>query len=76
MEPANTIIDALGGPTAVAKIVGVHRTRVSMWKVERRKGGSGGLIPMKHAVVLLAAAEAQGIEIAAEDFFPAKEGVA
>ena len=33
MEPAATIIKRLGGPTAVAQIAGVHRTRVSNWTV-------------------------------------------
>lgn len=69
MKPASSIIEAFGGPTTVAKIVGVHRTRVSMWKVSKEKGGTGGLIPMKHALVLLEEARRRGVEVAPEDFF-------
>lgn len=69
MEPANTIISALGGPTKVAKIVGVHRTRVSNWKRAKEKGGTGGIIPMRHALVLLDEAKRLSIDITPEDFF-------
>lgn len=68
MEPANTIIDTLGGPTAVARIVGVHRTRVSGWKRPKEKGGTGGRIPFWHAEKLIAAAAAQGKSLSADDF--------
>jgi hypothetical protein len=68
MEPAATIIHKLGGPTFVAAIVGVHRTRVSNWMRPREKGGTGGNIPHWHAAKLLAYAKANNIDLAPIDF--------
>ncbi|SEL41286.1 hypothetical protein SAMN04488032_12710 [Pacificibacter marinus] len=70
MEPAKTIILALGGPTEVAKVVGVHRTRVSMWKVPRAKGGTGGVIPHWHIEKLMAAAREKDVSLSLRDFAP------
>jgi hypothetical protein len=68
MEPAHTIISKLGGPTAVAKVVNVHRTRVSNWKRPRVSGGTDGMIPQRYHRPLLDYAKAAGIALAAEDF--------
>ena len=73
MEPARGIIDRLGGANAIATITGVHRTRVYGWMRARELGGTGGVIPVKHAPALLAAAEAQGVHLKAEDFLPMAE---
>ncbi|RFC65047.1 hypothetical protein DYI37_04055 [Fulvimarina endophytica] len=73
MEPASTIVTALGGPTKVAKIVRVHRTRVSNWCRPKEKGGTGGIIPIKHAPALIAAARETGLTLSADDFLPASE---
>lgn len=70
MEPAQTIIKNLGGPTAVAGIVGVHRTRVSNWTRPRDVGGTGGTIPFKHVPLLIEAAKDRGIDLSADDFLP------
>lgn len=70
MEPASTIVRALGGPTLVAKIAGVHRTRVSNWCRPKDKGGTGGVIPFKHVPALIAAAREQGSNLSASDFLP------
>lgn len=71
MEPAASIIKTLGGPTAVAEIVGVHRTRVSNWSRPKESGGTGGVIPFKHVPALLQAAKEMGVALAADDFLPA-----
>ena len=71
MEPAASIISKLGGDTAVAAIVGVHRTRVANWKRSKESGGTGGVIPFKHVPALIAAARAAGHELSADDFLPA-----
>jgi hypothetical protein len=68
MEPAQTIIRKFGGPNAVAKIVSVHRTRVSSWQRPRAKGGSEGRIPQNHIPALLAFARENGLDVKAEDF--------
>jgi len=70
MEPASRIIDMLGGPTKVASICGVHRTRVSNWKRPREAGGTGGVIPHWHVQKLLDAARNSDVPLAAEDFAP------
>lgn len=70
MEPAATIISALGGPTKVAKIAGVHRTRVWNWTRPKAGGGTGGVIPMRHIGKLMSAASTAGVKLKAEDFIP------
>lgn len=70
MKPAQTIIKRLGGPSKVAEIVNVHRTRVSNWKRPKSLGGTGGLIPQSHHPVLLRYAAEHSIDLKAEDFLP------
>lgn len=70
MEPASSIIEMLGGPTKVAGIVGVHRTRVSNWKRPREVGGTGGIIPHWHVEKLIDAARAEGVDLSPQDFAP------
>lgn len=70
MEPAHSIIRKLGGPSAVAALIGIHRTRVSNWQRPRSAGGTGGRVPQNHIPKLLQAAKAQGIDLRAEDFLP------
>jgi hypothetical protein len=70
MQPAEQIISRLGGPTAVSKLVSVHRTRVSNWKRPREKGGTGGLIPQHHHRILLDYAERHAISLSPADFLP------
>jgi hypothetical protein len=68
MEPADSIIARLGGPSAVAGIVKIHRTRVSNWKRSRQSGGTGGVIPQRHHRALLDFAAEQSIALTAEEF--------
>lgn len=70
MEPATSIIKALGGPTKVAVIAGVHRTRVHGWTRPKGVGGTGGHIPLPHIPKLLSAAREKGIDLTADDFIP------
>lgn len=49
------LIDALGGPQAVAALCGVGISAVKMWK-------SRGEIPAQHALVVWSAALAAGID--------------
>lgn len=68
MDPADTIIKLFGGTGIVARITGVHRTRVSSWKRPKTARGSNGRIPQNHIGVLLAYAREHGIAVKAEDF--------
>jgi hypothetical protein len=70
MEPAATIIRKLGGPTAVSRLLNVHRTRVSNWMRAKSVGGTGGRIPQDHHRALLEHARQQGVALTAEEFLP------
>lgn len=70
MEPAKSIIARLGGPTKVREITGVGMTAPHSWQHPKSKGGTGGLIPMRHIPALLAYAREQGIELTADEFIP------
>lgn len=72
MEPASSIIVKLGGPTRIAREVGVHRTRVSNWQRPRTVGGTGGQIPQRHIPALLKLAKDADVELSADDFLPAE----
>ncbi|ANB33246.1 hypothetical protein A6024_03600 [Rhodovulum sulfidophilum] len=74
MEPASTIISALGGPSAVAKVIGIHRTRVSMWQASRERGGTDGLVPYRHIPKLLELAAERGVPLSPADFIPTPTG--
>jgi hypothetical protein len=68
MEPAQSIIRALGGPTVVSGILNIHRTRVSSWQRSREAGGTGGSVPQRYHRILLDHADANGIALSADDF--------
>jgi hypothetical protein len=70
LEPARSIIERFGGPSALAGILGVHRTRVSNWQRDRTKGGTGGLIPQRYHPTLLDYAGRNGIVLEPRDFLP------
>lgn len=70
LEPAKSIILRFGGPSALAGILGVHRTRVSNWMRARAKGGTGGLIPQRYHPTMLGYAGQNGIQLQASDFLP------
>lgn len=63
MEPAQSIIDKLGGPAAVAAMAKVHRTRPYGWL-------KTGIIPLQHIPKLVAAARAKRIKLSTDDFMP------
>jgi len=70
MEPAQSIIRKLGGAPEVARIAGVHRTRVYSWTWPKSAGGTGGTVPFNHVPALIDAATAKGIPLSAADFLP------
>jgi DNA-binding transcriptional regulator YdaS (Cro superfamily) len=73
LEPASSIIAKLGGPSKVAADVGVHPTRVSNWKRDRAKGGTGGTIPQAHHLAILRLAKERGVELSADDLLPRED---
>ena len=70
MEPATSIIKTLGGAAQVARIAGVHRTRVYSWMRPVSAGGTGGYIPLRHIPKIIAQAKADGIALSGDDFLP------
>lgn len=72
LEPAATIINRFGGPDAVQAITNASRTRVYRWTQSKESGGTGGLIPMVHAVKLIEEARKKGIGITLDDFVTAQ----
>jgi hypothetical protein len=69
LEPANSVIRALGGFEAVAAITGKHISRVYRWTYPKARGGTGGYIPPAEAETLLAHAKENGLQVTAADFF-------
>lgn len=70
MEPAKTIIKRLGGPTAVAREIGLSRVTVSRWQTGKDKGGTNGNIPYTHIPKLYSLAKKNGVSLVEADFFP------
>lgn len=68
MEPASSIIQRLGGESAVSKITGTAYTAPYRWQAERDKGGTGGTIPQKYHRTLLDYARENEIPLTADDF--------
>jgi hypothetical protein len=69
LEPAKTVISKIGGVEAAASITGKHVSRVYRWMYPRDKGGTGGAVPHEDATKLLEHAKANGLPLAAADFF-------
>jgi hypothetical protein len=68
MEPAATIIGKLGGDTAVAEALGIHRTRVANWKRAKRVGGTDGRVPQWHIQKLIELGATKGLDLTFNDF--------
>jgi hypothetical protein len=71
-DPANSIITRMGGLSAVAEITGVTPHSVMRWRMPKADGGTGGLVPSKHAEAILSAARDRGVDLSPQDFFQAE----
>lgn len=69
MHPATTIIAKFGGEEEVAKILGLRTANVYLWQRSLEKHGTCGVIPQKHVLKLIRAANERGIELRVEHFF-------
>jgi hypothetical protein len=67
-DPANTIIEKLGGLSAVARIVDVKPHTVMRWRMPRDAGGTGGAIPHWHWDTLIASEKGQEVKLTRGDF--------
>ncbi|TQS72742.1 hypothetical protein ERN12_02830 [Rhodobacteraceae bacterium] len=70
MEPACTVIKICGGIAAVAAMVSRSEVRVRRWSYPKERGGSGGFIPAELQIMLLREANARGVDLRPEHFFP------
>lgn len=66
LEPAKSVVDALGGPTKVASVLGLCRSAVHQWMQPKDASEDDGFIPAKHQRALLEYAEREGIPLTAE----------
>lgn len=62
-NPAKEVIRLLGGPTAVARVVGIDRCQVHRWTLPRERYGTGGRVPRKRWEALLNYAQSKGIDL-------------
>jgi hypothetical protein len=76
LEPAASIVRQLGGFSVVAKLCNLHFTQVWRWTQPRSKKGTGGTIPQRHHLLLLAVAKKAGVPLTAADFLPLPEPTA
>lgn len=67
LEPAQTILNRFGGAGPLSRRLGLDRSAVHRWALPKSRGGSGGLVPGKHHLRLLALAAAEGIALNAAD---------
>lgn len=69
-EPANSIIEKLGGINAIAPVVKVAPQTVLRWRRPKSAGGTGGTIPIWHVSALMAFAKEKGVDLTADEFIP------
>jgi hypothetical protein len=74
MEPAASIINRLGGALNVAGVLGLSKSAPGKWLIDRRDGGSGGMIPQRHIEPLIRYARSQRIRLGPADFYPQLKG--
>lgn len=62
LEPAYTVIEKLGGKSAVAAELALDKSTLSRW-CKPAPGGTGGLIPQRYWPQLIAMARKQSVTI-------------
>lgn len=65
-NPAFSLIERLGGKSAVAERLNVDKSTLSRW-CQPRPAGTGGVIPQKHWGHLIGMGKELGIHIALEE---------
>ncbi|MBN8957640.1 MAG: hypothetical protein J0H17_13885 [Rhizobiales bacterium] len=57
----------------MAQAAKVDLSRVTRWRLPKSRGGTDGLIPQRHHIALLDHADANGIRLKPEDFYPSRK---
>lgn len=65
-NPAFSLIERLGGKSAVADRLNVDKSTLSRW-CQPKPAGTGGVIPQKHWAHLIAMGKEQGVDITLEE---------
>jgi hypothetical protein len=66
LEPAYSLIEKLGGKSAVAEAIGLDKSALSRWCMPR-PGGTGGVVPQRHWPALMRMARAQNVSLAVRE---------
>lgn len=66
LDPAHTIIEALGGRTYVAEQLDIDRSTISRW-CQPHPGGTGGKIPVRYWKAIMRLAREDNIEVTLGD---------
>lgn len=66
LEPAYTVIEKLGGKSAVADTLGLDKSTLSRW-CQPRPAGTGGVIPQRYWPQLIEMARAQRVRISLKE---------
>lgn len=66
LEPAYTVIEKLGGKSAVAEELALDKSTLSRW-CQPRPGGTGGLIPQRYWPQLMQMAREQNVRIGVKE---------
>jgi hypothetical protein len=74
-NPANQIINRLGGVYPVARALSVNPSTVFRWTIPSDRGGTDGVIPAKRQRELLRLAQEKGVPLAPADFFDFEDSI-
>lgn len=66
LEPAYSVIEKLGGKSAVSEALGLDKSTLSRW-CQPRPGGTGGLIPQRYWPHLMQMARDQRVRIGVKE---------
>lgn len=73
LNPAETVIRALGGVCKTARLLNRDKSAISKWKASRDNGGTGGLVPSSLQKQILDIARAHGIYLTADELVYGRE---
>lgn len=66
-EPAASLIEKLGGLSAVARALDVRDTTVQRWRLPKEKRGTGGSVPHWHIPKVIELGKSIGVKVRTED---------
>lgn len=72
LEPAASVIAALGGVPTLAKGIGTTTTTVQRWRWPKEIGGTGGVIPHWRHDDIMAFAQKRGVRLSYTSLMPQK----